>query len=459
MPMSTIPRLLSAPPVAVTTAENQDPGLFRRARTWWMLLVLFLVAQGNGLFTRQDDTYWSLKGLNQDFESSPILLLLTAVTWILCAVLMFKRLASSVRLMSHHKALLAFVALAFLSTLWSQEPSITFRRAMLLWLAFLFAWFFASYYSPADQRRILLAAGIVVALASIAMAILLPQYGISSGGEWKGVFGQKNRLGLSIFFLFSGLPFRKIPNGRALLTLALQSILPIGLIVLSQSKTSLIMVLVLIAVRVLGPFVSRARRHQLPFILFATIFAVILTPLIAIAARDVILPLLGRDSTLTGRTDHWGLLLSYAYRHFWLGYGYQAFWTGTGDSLAVIKDVGATMKGADSGYIDTVLQFGAAGIALLLVIFVVAARDFLELLRTRSVPLVGYWYASIIIATFVGSFTEILFLVPNGVITFVFVVACAGLRTLRNENFLRATVTHNVDRVGRAHPAKAIIGS
>jgi exopolysaccharide production protein ExoQ len=454
--MSTITQPIPASSSAVTYVESEDPHLFQRARTWWMLLALFLVAQGNGLFTRQDDTYWSLKGLNQDFESSPILQLLTAVTWVICAVLMFKRLASSVRLMSHHKALLAYVTLAFLSTLWSEEPSLTFRRAMLLCLAFLFAWFFADYYSPADQRRILIAAGVVVALASIAMAVLLPQYGISSGGEWKGVFGQKNRLGLSIFFLFSGLPFRKISGSRELLKLVLQSLLPLGLIVLSQSKTSLIMVVVLIVVRLLGPFIARARRDQLPFILYATAFAVIVTPLITIAARDIILPLLGRDSTLTGRTEHWGLLLSYAYQHFWLGYGYQAFWTGTGDSLAVIKQVGATMKGADSGYLDTMLQFGAAGMALLLVIFLVAVRDFLRLFRTRSVPLAGYWYASLIIATFVGSVTEILFLVPNGVITFVFVVGCAGLRTLSNESS-HAMITDNVDSAGYAANASRTV--
>lgn len=432
--MSTIPQPIPASPPAVTYVENEDPHLFHRARTWWMLLALFLVAQGNGLFTRQDDTYWSLKGLNQDFESSPILLFVTAASWMLCAVLMLKRLSSSIRLMAYHKTLLAFVALAFLSTLWSEEPSLTFRRATLLCVGFLFAWFFAGYYSPADQRRILLAAGIIVALTSIAMAVLLPQYGISSGGEWKGIFGQKNRLGLSIVFLFSALPFRKISGRREFLILVLQSLVPIGLIVLSQSKTSLIMVFVLIAVRVLGPFVSRARRDQLPFILYAIIFAAVLTPLLTIAARDIILPLLGRDSTLTGRTEHWDLLLTYAYEHFWLGYGYQAFWTGTGDSLAIIKRVGATMKGADSGYVDTMLQFGFVGMAALAAVLVASVRDFVKVFRRPSVPLVAYWYAGIILVTFLGSFTEILFLVPGFIFTFIFVAAAAGLRLLGYEN-------------------------
>jgi hypothetical protein len=57
-------------------------------------------------------------------------------------------------------------------------------------------------------------------------------------------------------------------------------------------------------------------------------------------------------------------------------------------------------------------------------------RDFAKLFRRASVPLIAYWYGGLILATFVGSFTEGLFLMPVGITTFIFVVACAGLRSL-----------------------------
>jgi O-antigen ligase len=337
--------------------------------------------------------------------------------------------------MLEQKAVLAFAVLAYLSILWSQEPLLTLRRATLLSLVFVFAWFFATYYSPSDQMRLILTTGVIVALASIAMAIILPQYGIASGGEWKGVFSQKNRLGLNMFFLFSGLPFCRISSGRRLLTLILQVMLAIGLIALSQSKTSLILTAVLIAVRIFGPLIARMRREQLPFVLYLVVFGIPFIAFVVVNTRDIILPLLGRDSTLTGRTDHWAILATFALRHFWLGYGYQAFWTGTGDSLSVIHSIGATMKGSDSGYMDNMLQFGLAGMGMWLIVLLVSARDFLRLLRNPSAPLIAYWYAGLIVATFVGSFTELLFLVPSGITTFMFVIACAGLRSMSGERF------------------------
>jgi exopolysaccharide production protein ExoQ len=425
---------LTFPASTRTELEKGDPSLFHRVRTWWLLLALFLMAQGNGLFTRQDRSYWHLKEMKQTLETSPAFLLLTCVLWVICVGLMLTSIGPTVRTMLNQKAILAFALLAFLSTLWSQDPLLTFRKAVLLFLLFTFAWFFATYYSPADQMRLLFAAGVIVALASIAMAILLPQYGISWEGEWKGVFGQKNRMGLSMVFLFAGLPFCPIPSGRRLLTLALQAILPIGLILLSQSKTSLILAVVLIVVRVFGPYIARRRKEQLPFVLFGAVCGIVLVTLVITIGREIILPLLGRESTLTGRTEHWALLSTYAYRHLWLGYGYEAFWTATGDSLRVITAVGAGMKGADSGYVDTMLQFGLVGLGLLFLILLVCVRNFVKLLRRVYVPLIAYWYAGIILAIFVGSLTEGLFLIPTGITSFIFVVACAGLRDLTQKN-------------------------
>jgi len=408
---------------------NQDAFLFQRARTWWLLLALFLLAQENGIFTVASTASEKLKVLRQFYAPSTTLLLMsTILLWTICAGLAVKRIGPTLLVMLEQKVVLAFAVLAFLSAIWSQDPQLTFRKSILLFLVFGFASFFASSYSPSDQMRLLLAAGVIVALASIAMAILLPQYGLDSGGEWKGVLGQKNQLGLAILFLFSGLAFYPISNNRRLVTVATQALLPIGLIVLSQSKGSLIMAVLLIAVRLYGPFLRNRRRDQLPFVLFAT-FAGILGILLS---RNMLLLLLGRDSTLTGRTHEWSIISDYALRHLWLGYGYVAFWTGTGDSLAAMNLVGGALHGSDNGYLDTMLQFGLAGLCLWIILLLVALRDIVKLFREPFVPLEGYWYAGVVLVVFVGSFVESLFPAPGGVNTFVFVVACAGLKNLSN---------------------------
>jgi exopolysaccharide production protein ExoQ len=415
-----------------TYAKDEDPFLFRRARTWWTLLALFLMAQGNGLFTKQDETYWSLRDLNQQYDSKPTLFWLTALLWIISLLLMVKGLGPTLQLAWKQKALLAFAGLAFASVLWSQDPRATLNKAILWFLAFAFAWFFATYYSPEDQIRLFLAAGVIVGIACIAMALLLPQYGISSDGQWKGIFSHKNRMGLGILFLFSGLPFRRISSLRDLVKLGLQALLPLGLILLSQSRTALILVVVLVAIRIVGPYIASRRREQLPFVIYCAMVGLPALALLSFAFKDSVLQLLGKESTMSGRTDHWAVLLPYIYRHLWLGYGFAGFWNGTGDALTVITMIGGAMKGSDSGYVDTMLQLGLVGLGFVLLILLVSVWDFMCLFRLPSVPLVAYWYFGIILATFVGSLTEILFLSFSGPSAFIFVLACAGLKNLDN---------------------------
>jgi exopolysaccharide production protein ExoQ len=433
----TMSATLTLNPTAPTTAyvQKNDPSLFHRFRTWWLLLALFLIAQENGLFTRQDSKYWALKG-NSHYESSPALLLLTIALWLICVGLMFGHIRPILRTMFQQKAVLAFPILALISIGWSEDPLVTFRKGILLTLLLSFAWFVATYYSPGDQRRLLLATGFIAAVTSIAMALLLPVYGIAIGGEWKGIFGQKNHLGLCMFFTFSGLLFGRVANPRALLKLGLQSLLPIGLILLSQSKTSLILCFVLIAVRIVGPLLLRGRKEQLPFLLFSVLFGILIAIFMATVGWHMILSALGRDTTLTGRTHSWAILATFAKRHLWLGYGYQAFWTNQGDGLSAMTALGAGMTGSDSGYMDTVLQFGIVGIGMMVIILLVSARDFLTLLRRPSMPFLAFWYAGLILAVYVGSITEGLFPGAGGVSTFVFVVACAALRTLSEQNRL-----------------------
>src|SRR6202012_4483586 len=126
--------------------------LFRRARTWWTLIALFLITQAGGLFSEAPKFQYTMKKI-KDFTSNPshTLLPLTMIMVAICIGLMVTHRRSEMPFMVKQKALLAFPVLAFASTLWSQVPLLTLRRAALLALAFAFAWFIASYYSPADQ--------------------------------------------------------------------------------------------------------------------------------------------------------------------------------------------------------------------------------------------------------------------------------------------------------------------
>ena len=72
---------------------NEDPFLFHRARTWWLLLALFLMAQGNGIFTLANRPGKNLQTLSQYTDYSKAnLFWLTALMCVICLGLMVKRI-------------------------------------------------------------------------------------------------------------------------------------------------------------------------------------------------------------------------------------------------------------------------------------------------------------------------------------------------------------------------------
>jgi exopolysaccharide production protein ExoQ len=429
---ATISAVYAAP--AETYAANKDPFLFRRARTWWTLAAICLMADGNSFFSKQDVTYYH-KSVAEEYSSDPMLRLLTLATWLLCVGLIVGHIGPTLRTMLKQKPLLAVAVFAVVSTLWSPVPLVTLKKAIMLFLTFAFAWFFATYYSPADQRRMLLAAGTILGVASIVWVILLPSYGIATWGEvsaeWKGVFGEKNALGIAMFAFFSSLTFCNIPNRRRLLTVAFQAILPLLLIIKAHSRESLVVFGLFIGIRVLGPAIARKRKEQLPFILYTIVWSIVGVVL----GWGIVLSFLGDDfvASWSGRLQEWAPAVPYMIRHLWFGYGYGGFWTGEGDSLSVMRILHVPMRGMDSGYVENMLELGLAGMSILLIVVLVSVRDFLRLLRRRAVPLIALWYVGFILLTWVEALVGTTFPVPGAASTFIFVVACCGLTHLTYE--------------------------
>jgi exopolysaccharide production protein ExoQ len=422
----------AVPAPVETYAEEKDHFLLRRPRTWWTVAAICLIADGNGFMSTQDTTYYHLSMADR-YASWPGLLFVTIATWVICAVLMVGHFAATMQTMLKQKPLLAVAVFAVVSTLWSADPSVTFKKAILLSLMFIFAFFFATYYSPEDQRSILLAAGGVMAVASLVWVVLLPSYGVASAGEvvgeWKGVFAQKNLLGIAMVAFFSVLPFCRIPNLRRLLAGAPLAILPLILIFKSHSRESLVIFALFIGVRVLGPVVVRLRREQLPFVVYAAFSGIVGI----LFGWSTVLSLLGQGAveSWAGRLDEWADTLPYIAKHFWLGYGYGGFWSGEGDSLQLMKMEHVGKLGSDSGYTDNMLSFGIVGMSILLIVLLVSVRDFRRILRVPTVPLMAFWYVGFIILTWVEAVVGNTFPIPGMAPTFIFVVACCGLTQLR----------------------------
>lgn len=91
-----------------------------------------------------------------------------------------------------------------------------------------------------------------------------------------------------------------------------------------------------------------------------------------------LLTLLGRNATLTGRTEVWDTLLAHAVNP-WIGAGYENFWIG--DRVDLFNRLLGGLNQAHNGYIEIYLNIGFAGLLLLGVLIISGYRNILRELR------------------------------------------------------------------------------
>jgi O-antigen ligase len=137
-----------------------------------------------------------------------------------------------------------------------------------------------------------------------------------------------------------------------------------ALVLLSTSKTAL--VASLLGVAMIGACML-VRRGPLQTVLVGAgaLGAVIVGASIVLLAPDVIVAVLGRDLTLTGRTEIWEAAAPAVAAQPWFGYGYYAFWLpDNGPAYWVREAVAWQVASAHSSWLELALGMGRIGVAL-----------------------------------------------------------------------------------------------
>lgn len=264
------------------------------------------------------------------------------------------------------------VGLSAVSVAWSWTPDATVKQSIALIGSSMFGLYLATRYSLKQQLHLLGWTFGIIAVLSVVFAVLLPQYGVMGGihaGAWRGVFMHKNGLGgrmttsVIIFsiLMFSVRQYRWIPGGGALLSMAL--------IVLSRSTSALLnTVFLLMALAILQVIRWRYRSRMLAIALL-TLTIETLMVMFVVYAEDFA-NFLGKDLTLTGRTDLWQITWEMIQRYPWLGYGYDGFWHGLeGPSVTVWLATGWKMTHPHNGFLALWLDLGILGLTLFLIGF------------------------------------------------------------------------------------------
>ncbi len=265
----------------------------------------------------------------------------------------------------------AFLLWAGFSMAWSDAPDATWHSLLAAACAILTGFFLAIRLPPYWLARALLLSGVIMGLMSLLWVFLFPTYGVHGAGDalqsvhagsWRGVYLHKNHLGQICAMYAAGFAVanRSVVSPPILkwIGLALFGLL----IVQSRSASALAIVPIAIFITWLTLALSGIQRA------LAFFYAAIIVIFAGLAINPA-LQLLGRDTSLSGRTGIWTIAEEFILRRPWHGYGYMS--TTYGDfTFELFQRV--NVLDPHNAYLDIMLGTGIIGLALFMLMIGIA---------------------------------------------------------------------------------------
>ncbi len=336
----------------------------RRADIWdWMafgLCVFMVIIHSQG---------WMLPLIGEKFDPASSALVRNAYLPAYAAAIIILAMTpgESLKAILRQPFLLLILAIVAASMLWSLSPSATMRRMIALYGTTLAGVVIASRYRWSRLSEVFAVAFALLAVACVIMAVAFPSIGKMQAlfpGAWRGVWLEKNALGGNMamgFALFAGAAM--LNPRRAWLWWGFAGVAA-GLVLMSTSKTSLVS-LVLGAGGVGFIWLVRRGPASATMATWAAVFGAMLFAGVLLVASDMVLGLLGKDATLTGRTKIWAAVLRQIEIRPWTGWGYAAVWddkSGWGPLAWITKDAGFKAGHAHNAWLEQWLGTGLPGL-------------------------------------------------------------------------------------------------
>ena len=274
-------------------------------------------------------------------------------------------------------ALLAFVGFALLSVVWSDYPFVSFKRWFRDLGNYLMPLVVLSDPRPREAVRMAFRR---LCYLLIPLSILLIKYYPDIGrqySQWTGIATyvgpttSKNMLGVlclvsGIFFFWDTMtrwPDRKERRTKLIVAVNIGFIaMTLWLLNLADSATS--RVCLVIGCLAIGTAHLRSVKRHPAFLtlLVPACFCLYLILALGFGISAEIAGTVGRDPTLTGRTDLWRILLNMNTNSL-VGAGYESFWLGP--RLEWVSQRFASVNEAHNGYLEVYLNLGLIGVCLL----------------------------------------------------------------------------------------------
>jgi exopolysaccharide production protein ExoQ len=270
---------------------------------------------------------------------------------------------------------LTLAAFLVTSALWSADPRVAITQGTLYFFTVLG---FIALVELWDVDALIALIAKLIAVSAV-LSLIFPRH--DEAGDFVGIFGQKNVLGhIMAIGVFAGLHGWRT---RRSLIYPIIVALCITLAVLSKSTTSLLVIAVFVAIDILGRLYLRGGAQRVLGVVGAVVGAAAIV--FFFFNEAMFLEMLGKDPTLTGRTEIWPYVIANIYERPLFGWGYFGFWTPSNpaainieQAIALEHDTWfvAALPNAHNTLLEALLEIGIVGttfFVVLMVRYVIAA--------------------------------------------------------------------------------------
>jgi O-antigen ligase len=337
------------------------------------------------------DAYFKAKWV----EGNPVERNIFAVLLLLGLAVLIRRRHQVGQVLRGNRRLLAFFAYCALSALWSDDPVLALKRWTKATGDLVIVLIVLTDPNPAVAfRRFLARTGFLLIPASVLLIKYYPwlarAYNQWDGTQaFVGVTDDKNMLGLVCLVAGLGSVWRvlqELMNAGERRVGPLMAHLTIVAMALwlfhkADSMTSLSCFAIGTVLMLAASMPAVARRAGLVHLPAAALVSVAFASLFLNVGSGLV-ESMGRDSTLTGRTDLWSELIDMN-PNVIVGAGFESFWTG-----ARLDELWSIFRWhpneAHNGYLEVYLNLGCCGLALMALVIGAGYRNVIRALGQRT---------------------------------------------------------------------------
>ncbi|MFB2875810.1 O-antigen ligase family protein [Floridanema aerugineum] len=339
-----------------------NPKLEKALAIFGMLVFSGVIAMGS--YGRGSDGAGGSAGGSNPFDK--IMVLFRYAYYAYTLFMLTLRLKTVVRPALRDVLIWGLMGIIVMSHHWSDFPNISEKNGQLTVLTTLFGLYIASRYNMKEQMNILQWTFGISVVFSLLYSGALPNYGIEQGthkGAWRGPLLHKNHFSRfmaisTVPLLFAALKAKK--HRRIMWGIFILSVL---MVQLSTSKTGLLVFLTLMLLVPLCKALQSTKSVVVPFLIVIVLIGASAATWL-VSNWEPFLYGLGKDPTLTGRTDIWEFVIDKIKERPWLGFGYEAFWLPGGEGENVKFYIFLVLSQAHNGYLDVAVHLGLIGFAL-----------------------------------------------------------------------------------------------